>query len=137
MPEVTALAPPPPITLSPTLGGMIDQLYMLVEEKRVLDSALAELDEKRRFVEAAIMEKMGEQNLERSGGTLANASITTSIVPQVTDWDAFYAFIARRKYWHLLEKRPSSTGCRELFETKGKIPGVVPFNKVKLSLRKV
>lgn len=136
MPEVLDPVEAPPLTLAETLGGMVDQLYLLTEEKRVLDSALADLDRKRKFVEQAVMNKLDEQKLERGGGALANVSITTSIVPDVVNWDDFYAFISRKKYWHLLERRPSSAGCRELFETKGKIPGVVPYNKVRLSLRK-
>ena len=139
MPEVTeaVLDAAPPLKLAGSLGEMVDQLYMLNEEKRILDEALSEMDKKRKFVETAIMDKMAEQRLERSGGSMATASITTSLVPQVTDWDDFCRYMSRMKYWHLVEKRPSSTGCRELFESKGKIPGLVPFNKVKLSIRKV
>lgn len=137
MPEVTdTVAEAPPLILADTLGQMIDQLYMLNEEKRVVDAQLADIDRKRRFVESAIMDRMQAMQLEKGGGTMATASISYSIVPDVVDWDDFYRYISRTKYWHLLERRPSSTGCRELFETKGKIPGVVPFNKVKLSIRK-
>lgn len=137
MPEVTSVAnEAPPLVLAETLGQMVDQLYLLNEEKRVLDSQLADLDRKRRFVEAAIMDRMHDMQLEKGGGSLATASITSSIVPDVVDWDAFWKYIVKTKYFHLVEKRPSATGCRELFETKGKIPGVVPFNKLKLSIRK-
>jgi sarcosine oxidase delta subunit len=49
--------------------------------------------------------------------------------PSVTDWDAFYKFIHENKYFHLLERRPHTAGCRELFQMRGAIPGVVPFVK--------
>jgi hypothetical protein len=64
-------------------------------------------------------------------------SITESVRPSVENWDDFYRFIHRHKYYHLLDRRPSVTGCRELFETKGNIPGVVPFTKRKINLRSI
>jgi hypothetical protein len=75
--------------------------------------------------------------VSKSTGVLATVSISENIRPSVEDWDAFYAYIHKYKYYHLMERRPSVSGCNELLETKGKIPGVVPFTQRKLNVRSV
>lgn len=112
-----------------TIGGKIDALHALREEKKEL---LAQLETKEKELEAAnleLIDLMDAQGVTSSTGTKATVTIGISVKPSVDDWDAFYAFIQKNKYWHLLERRPSVTGCRELFDTKGKIPGVVPFTQ--------
>lgn len=119
------------------LGGKIDQIQLLREVKRKLEEQVKQISEQIEASERALIAQMDSEGVIRSTGKLATVSISEVIKPTVEDWDAFYAFIARNKYYHLLEKRPSVTGCRELFETKGKIPGVVPFTQRKLNIRTV
>lgn len=118
-----------------TIGDKIDALYALREEKRELEEKMKETTEKIRELEAEVIELMDSQNVVKATGSKATVSISSSVRPQVEDWDAFYEFIHRHKYYHLLERRPSVTGCRELFEHKGSIPGVVPFVQRKLNMR--
>lgn len=116
-------------TVDATLGRLIDNLQMLKHRKKQI---LAEADEVQKQIdtaETALMAAMELQQVKKSTGHLATASIVESVVPHVQDWDAFYDYIYRNKYGHLLDRRPSTSGCRELFETKGVIPGVVPFTK--------
>jgi hypothetical protein len=120
-----------------TVGAKIDALHALREEKRQLEELLKAKAQEIDLVENELIELMDQQNISKSTGTKATVSITTSTKPSVEDWDAFYAYIHRNKYYHLLERRPSVTGCRELFDTKGKIPGVVPFTQRKLNIRSV
>jgi hypothetical protein len=86
-------------------------------------------------LEEAILAKLAEQQLDRGSHAGYTFSRNETVVPQVEDWDAFYTYIRKNNYFHLLERRPASAGCRELFGLKGKIPGVVPFTKVSLSFR--
>lgn len=120
-----------------TVGAKIDALHALREDKRQLEELLKAKAQEIDFMENELIELMDQQNISKSTGTKATVSITTSTKPSVEDWDAFYAYIHRNKYYHLLERRPSVTGCRELFDTKGKIPGVVPFTQRKLNIRSV
>ncbi len=120
-----------------TVGAKIDALHALREDKRQLEELLKAKAQEIDLVENELIELMDQQNISKSTGTKATVSITTSTKPSVEDWDAFYAFIGKNKYYHLLERRPSVTGCRELFDTKGKIPGVVPFTQRKLNIRSV
>ena len=120
-----------------TVGAKIDALHALREEKRQLEELLKAKAQEIDLAENGLIEQMDQQNITKSTGSKATVSISTSVKPSVEDWDAFYAYIHKNKYYHLLERRPSVTGCRELFDTKGKIPGVVPFTQRKLNIRSV
>ena len=120
-----------------TIGAKIDQLHNLREQKRRLEEQVKQLQAQMAELENDLIEDMDKQGVSKSTGALATVSISSNIRPSVDDWDAFYAYIHRHKYYHLLERRPSVSGCNELLETKGKIPGVVPFTQRKLNLRSV
>lgn len=120
-----------------TVGAKIDALHALREEKRQLEELLKAKAQEIDLAENDLIELMDQQNITKSTGSKATVSISTAVKPSVEDWDAFYAYIHKNKYYHLLERRPSVTGCRELFDTKGKIPGVVPFTQRKLNIRSV
>jgi hypothetical protein len=120
-----------------TLGLKIDALHALREEKRAIEAQLKLKEEEISAMENDLITQMDAQGVSRSTGAHATVSITMSVRPAVEDWDAFYAFISKHKYFHLLERRPSVVGCRELFELKGTIPGVVPFTQRKLHIRSV
>lgn len=76
---------------------------------------------------------------ESSGvqGTLGRVQVTTSSVPTVENWPAFYAYIARTKAWDLMNKVPSVKGIRERWEDKKQVPGVKPFIVKKVSVTKI
>ena len=120
-----------------TVGAKIDALHALREEKRQLEELLKAKAQEINLVENDLIEQMDQQNITKSTGSKATVSISTSVKPSVEDWDAFYAYIHKNKYYHVLERRPSVTGCRELFDHKGAIPGVVPFTQRKLNIRSV
>lgn len=115
------------------IGAKIDLRQKLKTEKEAAAAVVEQYEKLITDVETALMAQMDKEQTTNGGGKLATASINEAIVPQVTDWDLFYKYIARMKYYHLLERRPSVTGCRELFETKGAVPGVLPFTKRKLT----
>jgi predicted metal-binding protein len=120
-----------------TIGAKIDQLHALREQKRALEEQVKQLSGQMSELENQLIDQMDSEGVTKSTGNAATVSITTSVKPSVDDWDAFYKYIHRYKYYHLLERRPSVTGCRELLETKGKIPGVVPFTQRKLNIRSI
>lgn len=120
-----------------TIGDNIDKLNSLREQKRAYEEHIKIVSQQMADLESEIIDQLDKQKLTKSSGTSATVSISESVKPSVEDWDAFYAYIHRYRYYHLLERRPSVTGCRELLETKGKIPGIVPFTQRKLNLRSI
>lgn len=119
----------------PTIGSLIDLLHGMKAAKKALEGQIKELDKQADRLELQIIERMDTEETSTGSGKAAGASINESVVPQVQDWDAFYKFIHENKWYHLLQRRPSSPGCRELFEQQKQIDGVVPFTKRTLNLR--
>lgn len=119
------------------IGQSIDALYTLREQKRELNQQIKEIDENYSQIESKLIAMLQEQEMDTGKSKLASATISTSIVPNVDDWEAFYAFIVETNQPFLLERRPSVTAYRDLLQAGEEIPGVEPFTKVSLSLRKI
>lgn len=124
-----------PVVPTAAIGTNIDKLHNLREKRRQLEAQIEDLNAEYQKTEREVLEDMSTHGLEKASGKFANVAVQETVKPNVENWDDFYGFIARNKYFHLLERRPSVTGCRELFETKGKIPGVLPVTLKRLSLR--
>ena len=120
-----------------TLGEQADKLRKIYLRKKEAEEVVKAIGEEYERESLVLMELADDQKTTTGKGAIASFSIGDSVVPQVKDWDAFYKYIAKNKYYHLLERRPSVTGCRELFDTKGAIPGVEKFTKRKINLRGV
>lgn len=118
-----------------SIGGKIDALFALREKKRAHEESIKELEKNMGTLQAELITQLQAEGITSSRGKKASISISENVVPQVEDWEAFYKYIGRKKYFHLLERRPSTSGCRELFEKNGRIPGVVPHTKITLNLR--
>lgn len=118
-----------------SIGTMIDELHDIREEKRAAEQVVKEIEERYAKLESELIQRADEEGISSGKGKLASFSVGESIMPHVKDWGAFYKFIYKHGYGHLLERRPSVVACRELFDTKGDIPGVEKFVKRKLNLR--
>lgn len=120
-----------------TTGQKIDHLHTLREKRRMLEAQIEDINREYRNTEIELLNEMQASGLDKATGKFANVSIQESQKPQIEDWDAFYKYIGKTGYYHLLERRPSTSGCRELFETKGSIPGVIPVTLKRISLRNI
>ena len=87
-------------------------------------------------IEGAIVHEMADLRLETvtHGGTTV-APIKEDF-PQVKDWDQFWNFIIENNFRHMIEKRPSVSGFRELLSLGRAVPGVVSFAKTRLKVRR-
>ena len=124
-------------TRAPSVGAVIDQIWAAREEKRALESQVKEVALKIEELEAALMERLEVEGLDKATGTKASVSIGTSVVADVQDWDEFWKYIFKNKYSHLLQRRVSEPAYRELLDAGKKVPGVQPFTKRKLNVRTV
>lgn len=132
---VAATKSPATKTRPTTTGAIIDQLWAARKEKRLLEAQTKEVGSKIEEIEGTLMERLGAEGLEKATGSKASVSISSSVNADVQDWDAFWAFILKNKYTHLLQRRVSEPAYRELLEAGKKVSGVVPFTKKKLNLR--
>jgi hypothetical protein len=118
-----------------TLGSLIDKLYKKKQEIKALQEQVKELEKQEEAIKEQVLEKLAEQDTTQARGTLAQATVSDKVLPQIIDWDAFYAYIHENKFFQLLQRRPSVPACRELFDSGTAIPGVERFTKKDISLR--
>ena len=118
------------------LGENINALYELKEKKAELNKLIEIIEEKYTKIENDIIIQLRDVGMTSGEASRASATISESIVPTVKDWDKFYQYINETNSLFLLEKRPSVTAYRDLLQAGEEIPGVEPFTKTKLSLKK-
>jgi hypothetical protein len=116
------------------LGEMIDELAKLRAEKRGIEKLAEEVDAKAKALEQELLTRLDADASEGARSGDWTATVSKSVVPHVTDWEAFHQFIYENKWLHLLERRPSTTGCRELFQQNQVVPGVESFTKRSIRL---
>lgn len=95
---------------------------------KVLEDQISELDKE--LID--YLQSSDEERVEIKGGI--GVRLTSSVVPTVKDWDAFYAWIKKNNAFWMLERRPSVTGYRDQLSTGKAIPGVESFTRIKLNL---
>jgi hypothetical protein len=122
-------------TRPPTTGTLIDQLWAVREEKRTAEKVVSDLSERITELEGKVMENLEANGLDKATGTKASVSVSSSVAADVQDWEALWAFIVKKKFTHLIQKRVSDPAYRELLEAGMKVPGVVPFTKRRVNLR--
>jgi hypothetical protein len=83
------------------------------------------------------MSNFDKAGLDGAKGKTATAALKHSTVADVTDWDAYFAYIAKTKSWDLVQKRASITALRARWDDNKAVPGVQPKEIVTLSLTKV
>ena len=118
-----------------TMGSTIDSLWSKREEKREAEAKIKAIEAEIASIEESLMERMDKEETSKSQGTKASVSITQAVVANVEDWASFHAYVAKNKYFHLLQKRVSDPAVRELWDAGKKVPGVQPFTKRKLNIR--
>lgn len=116
-------------------GELADQLFQLREDKRRIEQQIKEIEAQLKAGELQLMTRLDELSMTRGDGKYANFSITESTVFNAENWDELLPFIYKNKAGHLLQRRLSVEACREHFERKGTLPGVIPFVKRTLNLR--
>lgn len=118
-----------------TIGGMTDKLITLRDKKREHEAEITKIEAEYKEVEERLFEKLDAEGTDKGNGKKGSVSISNSVVGNVTDWDALNAYIKKTGYFHLYQRRLSDPAVRELFDSKGKVPGVEPFTKRRLNVR--
>ena len=118
-----------------TLGAATDKMWKLREEKRVLEAQIKTIETSMKELEGTVFKLLDAQDTRKAEGKSASVSITESVVANVENWDAFWPWLAKTKNFHLVQKRVSDPGMRELWALGKVVPGVQPFTKRTLALR--
>ena len=119
-----------------SIGQQIDALYLLRSQRLVFEREVAEIKEKETAAKQAIIDQLKLLSLEGARGDTATASITYKIKPNVTDWDAVWAYIRDNDMFALLQKRITASLWDALREDGILVPGTEEQPVVDLSLTK-
>ena len=118
-----------------TLSNVLESFANLQARKKELELDLKTIDTEIETLTKDIMHAMDDDGVTETGNGHVKVAIKEAQYPQVEDWDAFYAFIKRNDYLHLLQRRPAVEAYRELLTAGQVVPGVVPFTKRTLYFR--
>jgi hypothetical protein len=121
-----------------TVGGLIDELFLLREQRRKLAETDKSLQAQYAELETRLIAALDLQETTQARGRSATATVTEEDFASVTDWTAVYDCIRRTESWFLLHKRISNASWKELTELNGEsVPGTQAFRKRSISLRRL
>ena len=116
-----------------TLASTRDSLR---EQKRLLEAEIKTLDAQLSANEQEIIELADDLGLDRFAVGKLTFSISEQTVGNVEDWDDLYQFIRDNNAFYLLQRRLANAAYKEMLDSGSALPGVVPFTKRSLNMRK-
>lgn len=123
---------------APTIGALLTKLAKARSKKAVADATVKTCDEEVAAAKKEVLEALQGQGMDKASGAGLTVTLKQSVVPNVKDWDEFYAFIKKNNYFHLLHRRVSEPAWREIHEQlalkKKEVPGTEPFTKIDLGI---
>jgi len=119
------------------LDELIDKMFMLREAKRGLDSQLKDVKDQLSNLEQQLLVRFNEVGTDYARGSFASASITESVVPQIDDWGQVAEWVMENDAIYLLHRRISSGPWKELRDAGTDVPGIEPYTKTAISLRRL
>lgn len=119
-----------------TLGALVDQFYKARDARLMAEKKIEGMKKVEAEMKETILRTLTGLKLEGAKGKLATVAITSTYIPIVKDWDAFYKYILDNKSIEMLEKRPSKSACVERWDAGLAVPGVEKTPRVDLSFTK-
>lgn len=120
-----------------SINDVADEILKLQVSRKKLEDKADVIKKQEDELKLEIQKLATEAKLTFGGNKKSAWSISPLIVPQCSDWDAFYDYIHKKKYFHLLERRPTVKACQELWGLGERIPGIDKFTKVRVNVKEV
>lgn len=125
----------------PTVDSIIGKYVELRATKQAKDAAhkadIKLIDDKLKKLEAWLQMKMHVDGVKAINTDSGMAYKTTVEQATVSDMNSFIEFVKEKEAWHLLEKRVSKTGIRELLDADEPLPpGINWFVTTAINVRK-
>ena len=118
------------------LDEKIDHMYALRDRKRGLEAQIKEISAEIAECNDWLLDKLKEVGTTTARGNLASATITESVVPNIEDWGAVSDWIIENDAVYLVHRRISAGPWKELMDAGTIVPGIAPYTKRAISLRK-
>ena len=121
-----------------TVGGLIDELFLLREQRRKLAETDKNLQAQYAEQEAKLIAALDLQQTSMARGQSATATLNEEELATVVDWHLVHDFIRSQNAFHLLQRRINSAAWREAATERGEpIPGTTVFKKRSIALRRI
>jgi len=122
-----------PMTLADVAEQLVTVNEAIAEQNKTLSALKTEKDQ----IEEHLRELMTTAGISSFKSGNSHIRLNRSEVPNVVDWEAYYAYIRDNEAFYLLERRPATTAWREECQLlAGVVPGTEPFTRVSISLTK-
>lgn len=121
----------------PTLGKLIDLMLEIRTQRSELSKQDKALKEQFDALELSVIQKLRDQDTLQGRSSSATATISETVIATIEDWNAFESYIKENDALYLLGKSPSNAAYRELLQQGEEIPGLKPFTKTSISLRRL
>ncbi len=121
----------------PTLGKLIDSMLAIKDQRSELAKQDKSLKDAFDNLEHDVLTRLQAEDTTQGRSHTATATVSTQTVPTIENWDAFEQYIYANNALYMMEKRPSSAAFRELISQGETIPGLQPFTKTSISLRRL
>lgn len=118
-------------------GDLADLLYRTREMRLDIQKRIEKLEKLEGQLRDYFIDNLPKSNKSGIAGGVARVQIEVKPVPQVENWEKFYAYIMKHKAFDLLQRRLSEGAAKERMEEEGKLPGVMIFNAKKVSCTKI
>jgi cell division septum initiation protein DivIVA len=118
------------------LNDLIDEMVRIRDAKRDREEEIKVLNKQLANLQSRFIQSAKEAGTEYARGALGSATIVETVVPQIDDWDLVSEWIKENDALYLLHRRISSVAWKELRDMGEAIPGIEPFTKISVSLRK-
>ena len=121
-----------------TVGGLIDELFLLREQRRKLAETDKSLQAQYADLEAKLIAALDLQETTQARGRSATATLNEEELATVTDWSQVHEFIRSQNAFFLLQRRINSAAWREAAAERGEpIPGTTVFKRRTIALRRI
>ena len=118
------------------LDALIDEMVLVRDTKRDLEEQIKSLNTTLTDLQTRYIQRCKEVGTDYARGKLGSATIVETVVPKIDDWDLVAEWIKDNDALYLLHRRISSVAWKELQDMGETIPGIEPFTKTTVSLRK-
>jgi hypothetical protein len=123
--------------LPKTLGGLVDRLFDVRQERYRLQHEAEALREQERDVEEALKSNLTKKDLAGVVGRRASCELKRKQVVRIVDFERLARWCSRRRAWDLLQRRVNDRAVKDRLEAGKRVDGVelVPLFRISLSKR--
>lgn len=120
-----------------SLGSAIDKMLEIRDKRTELSKQDKELKEEFDNLEAIVLQQLREQDTVQGRSKRATATVSEQLIATIEDWESFETYVKENDAFYLLAKRPANAAYKELLQQGVDVPGLKPFTKLSISLRRL